>query len=77
MDGLVQQQSLGLCHGSWEIGRCKETHWGSGHCRKVPRGPSNGFDPDIGTSGWILDTGIDKGFYPNNRSIGAGLNVSF
>jgi hypothetical protein len=36
-----------------------------------------GFDPDIGTSGWILDTGIDKGFYPNNRSIGAGLNVSF
>jgi TonB-linked SusC/RagA family outer membrane protein len=36
-----------------------------------------GFDPDIGTSGWILDTGIDKGFYPNNRSIGAGLNVAF
>ncbi len=36
-----------------------------------------GFDPDIGTSGWILDTGIDKGFYPNNRSFGAGLNVSF
>ena len=36
-----------------------------------------GFDPDIGTSGWILDTGIDKGFYPNNRSLGAGLNVTF
>ena len=36
-----------------------------------------GFDPDIGTSGWILDTGIDKGFYPNNRSFGAGINVSF
>ena len=36
-----------------------------------------GFDPDIGTSGWILDTGIDKGFYPNNRSFGAGLNVTF
>ncbi len=35
-----------------------------------------GFDPDIGTSGWILDTGIDKGFYPNNRSIGAGINVT-
>lgn len=36
-----------------------------------------GFDPDIGTSGWILDTGIDKGFYPTNRSLGAGLNVTF
>lgn len=36
-----------------------------------------GFDPDIGTSGWILDTGIDKGFYPNNRSFGAGINVTF
>jgi TonB-linked SusC/RagA family outer membrane protein len=35
-----------------------------------------GFDPDIGTSGWILDTGIDKGFYPNNRSIGVGINVT-
>ena len=36
-----------------------------------------GFDPDIGTGGWILDTGIDKGFYPNNRSLGAGLNITF
>lgn len=36
-----------------------------------------GFDPDIGTSGWILDTGIDKGFYPSNRSIGAGVNIIF
>ena len=36
-----------------------------------------GFDPDIGTSGWILDTRIDKGFYPNNRSFGAAINVSF
>ena len=36
-----------------------------------------GFDPDIGTNGWILDTGIDKGFYPNNRSLGAGLNITF
>lgn len=36
-----------------------------------------GFDPDIGTSGWILDTGIDKGFYPQNRSFGAGLKVTF
>jgi len=36
-----------------------------------------GFDPDIGTNGWILDTGIDKGFYPTNRSFGAGLNMTF
>ena len=36
-----------------------------------------GFDPDIGTNGWILDTGIDKGFYPNNISIGGGLNLTF
>ncbi len=36
-----------------------------------------GFDPEIGTSGWILDTGIDKGFYPQNRSIGAGINLTF
>ncbi|MDC0580221.1 TonB-dependent receptor [Bacteroidia bacterium] len=36
-----------------------------------------GFDPDIGTNGWILDTGIDKGFYPNNISIGGGLNITF
>ena len=36
-----------------------------------------GFDPDICTNGWILDTGIDKGFYPNNISIGGGLNITF
>lgn len=35
-----------------------------------------GFDPEIGTSGWILDTGIDKGFYPSNRVLGLGLKVS-
>lgn len=37
-----------------------------------------GFDPDIGTSGDdILDTGIDKGFYPSSRSFGGGLSVTF
>ncbi len=36
-----------------------------------------GFDPDIGTNGWILDTGIDKGFYPNNKSFGGGLTITF
>ncbi len=36
-----------------------------------------GFDPDIGTNEWILDTGIDKGFYPANRSVGLGLKVTF
>jgi TonB-linked SusC/RagA family outer membrane protein len=35
-----------------------------------------GFDPEIGTTGWILDTGIDKGFYPSNRVLGLGLKVS-
>ncbi|MDN4166694.1 TonB-dependent receptor [Cytophagales bacterium LB-30] len=36
-----------------------------------------GFDPEIGSSGWILDTGIDKGFYPQSRTFSFGLNVSF
>lgn len=35
-----------------------------------------GFDPEIGTSGWILDTGIDKGFYPQNKTIGFGLKLT-
>lgn len=37
----------------------------------------SGFDPEIGTSGWILDTGIDKGFYPQMKTISAGINLSF
>ena len=36
-----------------------------------------GFDPEIGTDTGILDTGIDKGFYPSNRTLGAGLRVTF
>ncbi len=36
-----------------------------------------GFDPDIGTNNWILDTGIDKGAYPSNKSIGGGVKVTF
>lgn len=36
----------------------------------------NGFDPDIGTNGWILDTGIDKGFYPSNRTLGGGIKIT-
>ncbi len=36
-----------------------------------------GFDPEIGTSGWILDTSIDKGFYPQLKTVGFGLNASF
>ncbi len=35
-----------------------------------------GFDPDIGTNGWILDTGIDKGFYPTNKVFGGGLKIT-
>lgn len=34
-----------------------------------------GFDPEIGNSGWILDTGIDKGFYPQLKTMGFGLNI--
>ena len=37
----------------------------------------SGFDPDIGTNGWILDTGIDKGAYPSNKTIGGGVKVTF
>jgi len=37
-----------------------------------------GFDPEIGiNNGWVLDTAIDKGFYPQLRTIGFGLNASF
>lgn len=36
-----------------------------------------GYDPEIGTSGWILDTAIDKGFYPQLKTMGFGLNASF
>ena len=36
-----------------------------------------GFDPEIGTAGWILDTGIDKGFYPSNKSFGGGVKITF
>ncbi|MCO6475361.1 MAG: TonB-dependent receptor [Phaeodactylibacter sp.] len=35
-----------------------------------------GFDPDIGTNGWILDTGIDKGYYPSNKVIGGGIKIT-
>lgn len=35
-----------------------------------------GFDPEIGTSGWILDTGIDKGYYPSNKTIGGGIKIT-
>ncbi|MBX2963062.1 MAG: TonB-dependent receptor [Cyclobacteriaceae bacterium] len=36
-----------------------------------------GLDPEIGSSGWILDTSIDKGFYPQLKTVGFGLNASF
>ncbi|HCX24257.1 MAG: SusC/RagA family TonB-linked outer membrane protein [Flammeovirgaceae bacterium] len=35
-----------------------------------------GFDPEIGTDGWILNTGIDKGYYPSNKTFGGGLKIS-
>jgi TonB-dependent starch-binding outer membrane protein SusC len=36
-----------------------------------------GFDPEIGTNGWILDTSIDKGFYPQLKTVGFGLQATF
>lgn len=36
-----------------------------------------GFDPEIGSSGSILDTSIDKGFYPQAKTISVGANISF
>lgn len=36
----------------------------------------SGLDPDIGSNGWILDTGIDKGFYPSNRTFGGGITIT-
>jgi len=35
-----------------------------------------GFDPEIGTDGWILNTGIDKGYYPSNKTIGGGIKIT-
>ena len=35
-----------------------------------------GFDPDIGTNGWILNTGVDQGYYPSNRTIGGGIKIT-
>ena len=37
----------------------------------------SGFDPEIGSTGWILQSGIDQGFYPQARTTRVGLNVSF
>lgn len=36
-----------------------------------------GFEPEIGTSGWILDTAVDKGFYPLARTVSAGFSIKF
>jgi len=36
----------------------------------------NGFDPSIGTNGWVLDTGIDKGYYPTNKTFGGGIKIT-
>lgn len=36
-----------------------------------------GFDPDIGSSGGTLASGIDYGFYPQARTIMTGLSIKF
>ncbi|MEO1449201.1 MAG: hypothetical protein AAFV07_06705, partial [Bacteroidota bacterium] len=35
-----------------------------------------GLDPEVGTNGWVLNTGIDRISYPVARSLGGGINVS-
>jgi TonB-dependent starch-binding outer membrane protein SusC len=37
----------------------------------------SGFDPEIGVGGSILDTAIDKGFYPQLKTVGFGLSATF
>jgi len=35
-----------------------------------------GFDPEVGTNGWVLDTGIDRIAYPVSRSLGGGIKIT-
>jgi hypothetical protein len=37
----------------------------------------SGLDPEIGQIGSSLESGIDKGFYPQSRVFLAGINVNF
>ncbi len=36
-----------------------------------------GYDPDIGSAGGALSSGIDYGFYPQARTIMGGINIKF
>jgi hypothetical protein len=36
-----------------------------------------GFDPEIGSPGSTLDIGVDRGYYPQPRTITVGLNLGF
>lgn len=36
-----------------------------------------GFDPEIGSPGSSLDIGVDRGYYPQPRTVTVGLNVGF
>jgi hypothetical protein len=36
-----------------------------------------GYDPDIGSAGGPLASGIDYGFYPQARTIMAGISLKF
>jgi len=37
----------------------------------------SGFDPEIGTIGGALEIGIDRGFYPQARTVTGGLQIKF
>jgi TonB-dependent starch-binding outer membrane protein SusC len=36
-----------------------------------------GFDPEIGSAYWVFNTGIDRGIYPQSRTIMMGANIVF
>jgi hypothetical protein len=37
----------------------------------------SGLDPEIGTVGGSLEIGMDRGFYPQARTILGGLSITF
>jgi len=37
----------------------------------------SGYDPEVGSTGGVLDVGVDRGFYPQARSFIMGLNLKF
>ena len=38
--------------------------------------PEIGINAEVGQAGNVLDSGIDKGFYPSNKVFGGGLKIT-